>query len=194
MKLSSPTVTSFLLELDKLKLVQRRSYIDGGTRLENSAEHSWHLAMAAWSIANGLGLKVSIERLLKLALIHDVGEIDGGDTFLYAAERHAAAEQERACVGRVAALCVDLLPDLQDLWEEQERGETAEARLIKVIDRFLPLLHNLASEGKTWRAQKVRQSQVLGAHGFIANDFPELFVWIEEQVAVATGRGWLIDA
>ncbi|MBK9234645.1 MAG: HD domain-containing protein [Rhodoferax sp.] len=192
--MSSPTVTGFLLELDKLKLVQRRSYIGGGTRLENSAEHSWHLAMAAWSIANGLGLKVSIERLLKLALIHDVGEIDGGDTFLYAAERHAAAAQERACVGRVAALCGDLLPDLQDLWEEQERGETAEARLIKVIDRFLPLLHNLASEGKTWRAQKVRQSQVLAAHGFIADDFPELFVWIEDRVAMATQRGWLIDA
>ena len=83
-------VTQFLLELDALKRVNRRSYVTQTDRLENSAEHSWHLAMACWSIAELFELDVNHEKLLKLALVHDLGEIDAGDTFLYAETRSEA--------------------------------------------------------------------------------------------------------
>jgi len=81
-------ITDYFLELDALKLINRRTYIDGGLRVENSAEHSWHLAMACWSIARSFEIDVSEEKLLKLALVHDLGEIDAGNTFLYSKDRH----------------------------------------------------------------------------------------------------------
>ena len=86
-------VTNFLLELDALKRVNRRSYVTGTTRLENSAEHSWHLAMACWSIAELFKLDVNHERLLKMALIHDLGEVDAGDTFLSVSYTHLRAHE-----------------------------------------------------------------------------------------------------
>ena len=85
---------NYFLKLDKLKLIERRTYIDGGTRLENSVEHSWHLAVACWSITRSLNMKLSEEKLLKLALVHDLGEIDVGDTFLYSKNRNTLTSQK----------------------------------------------------------------------------------------------------
>ena len=94
-------VTHFLLELDALKRVNRRSYVTNTDRRENSAEHSWHLAMACWSIAELFELEVNHEQLLKMALIHDLGEIDAGDTFLYADTRQDAHIKERDGIARL---------------------------------------------------------------------------------------------
>jgi putative hydrolases of HD superfamily len=85
------TITQFLLELDRLKSVNRRSYINRGERLENSAEHSWHLAMACWLFAGLVKHEINVEKLLKMALLHDLGEIDAGDTFLYDQQRGQAS-------------------------------------------------------------------------------------------------------
>ncbi len=189
-----PPVGEFLLELDRLKLVERRTYINGGTRLENSAEHSWHVALAAWALASYLEWDVSIGKLLKLALIHDLGELDAGDTFLYAADRGEVSDEERAGVSRIADQYGALIPDLLVLWDEQEGGVTIEARLLKIADRLLPLLHNLSSEGKTWKQNNIARSQVQLAHAFIADEVPELSAWIEDQLETAVGRGWLRDS
>ncbi len=194
MKPLFPPVGEFLLELDQLKLVERRTYIDGGTRLENSAEHSWHVALAAWALASYLEWDVSIGKLLKLALIHDLGELDAGDTFLYAADRSEVSDAERAGVSRIADQYGALIPDLLVLWDEQECGITIEARLLKIADRLLPLLHNLSSEGKTWKQNNIARSQVQQAHAFIADEVPELSAWIEDQLETAVGRGWLRDS
>jgi putative hydrolase of HD superfamily len=191
---SIPDFTEFLLRLDGLKLVERRTYIDGGERRENSAEHSWHVAMAAWALANYLGRDISIGRLLRLALVHDLGELGAGDTFLYAADRAEVSEKERACVAEMADEYGAWLPDMLSLWDEQELGETPEARLLKVADRLLPFLHNVASEGKTWREHDIARSQVLAAHAFIQDEVPEVFGWIEEQLDRAVRNGWLRDA
>ncbi|MDX2121131.1 MAG: HD domain-containing protein, partial [Gemmatimonadota bacterium] len=86
-----PAIAEFLLEIDALKLIERRTYISGGERRENSGEHSWHVALAAWALASHLERDISLEKLLKLALIHDLGEIGAGDTFLYFADRHQGA-------------------------------------------------------------------------------------------------------
>jgi len=187
-------ITEYFLELDALKLVNRRTYIDGGVRLENSAEHSWHLAMACWSISRDFGLDVSEEKLLKLALIHDLGEIDAGDTFLYASDRSTAHTAEREGVKRLKGHPGNAITELSELWEEQETGTSLETKLLKVVDRLLPFLHNINSEGKTWRELDVKKSQVLQALAFIADDFPEIYSWMFDNIEMAVQEGWLQDS
>ena len=186
-------VTHFLLELDALKRVNRRSYVTGTTRLENSAEHSWHLAMACWSIAELFELDVSHEKLLKMALIHDLGEIDAGDTFLYADSRGDAHVDERAGITRLQSERGNGIADLSDVWEEQETGHSKETQLLRVVDRLLPFLLNLNTNGKTWIDANVTRSQVAGAHEFIKDSFPSIHEWLTKQIDYATKQGWLID-
>lgn len=186
-------VTHFLLELDALKRVNRRSYVTGTTRLENSAEHSWHLAMACWSIAESFELDVNYEKFLKLALIHDLGEIDAGDTFLFAEARGDAHVEERVGIARLQAERGNGISNLSEVWEEQETGRSKEADLLRVVDRLLPFLLNLNTEGKTWIDGGVTRSQVAGALVFIKDIFPTIHDWQTQQIEYATQKGWLID-
>ena len=186
-------ITHFLLELDALKRVNRRSYVTGTTRLENSAEHSWHLAMACWSIAERFKLDLNHEKLLKMALVHDLGEIDAGDTFLYASNRSTAHIEERAGIDRLQAERGNGIADLSQLWEEQETGNSKETQLLKVVDRLLPFLLNLNTNGKTWIELGVTRTQVAGAHAFIKDSFPSIHEWMSKQIEYATEQGWLIN-
>lgn len=187
-------ISDYLLELDLLKLVKRRTYINGGERIENSAEHSWHLAMACWTISRSFNLDISEEKLLKLALVHDLGEIDAGDTFLYSDSRHSAHEAERKCVKRLESHPGNAISELSEIWEEQETGESKETRLLKAVDRLLPFLHNISSKGKTWKELGIQKSQVVNAHAFIEDDFPTLHSWISNKVELAVQEGWLNDS
>lgn len=187
-------ITDYFLELDALKLINRRTYIDGGLRVENSAEHSWHLAMACWSIARSFASDVSEEKLLKLALVHDLGEIDAGDTFLYSKDRDTAHTAERECVKRLGNHSGNSVSELLVLWEEQENGVSIETKLLKTVDRLLPFLHNISSNGKTWKELDIKKSQVLKAHAFIADDFPEIHSWMLDKIQVAVQEGWLNDS
>ena len=187
-------ITDYFLELDALKLIERRTYINGGDRLENSAEHSWHLAMACWSISRSFQLNLSEEKLLKLALVHDLGEIDAGDTFLYSSERDLAHTAERKCIKRLQRHKGNAISDLSEIWEEQETGNSMEAKLLKAIDRLLPFLLNISSKGKSWQQMGIKKSQVLKAHELIADDFPEIHSWVVDKVQLAVQEGWLKDA
>lgn len=187
-------VTNFLLELDALKRVNRRSYVTGTTRLENSAEHSWHLAMACWSIAELFKLDVNHERLLKMALIHDLGEVDAGDTFLFANSRGDAHVEEREGIARLQNEPGNGIKNLSEIWEAQETGSSKEAKLLRVVDRILPFLLNINTGGKTWSDHEVTRSQVTGVLGFIKDSFPSIHDWLTEQIDFATEQGWLIDA
>lgn len=187
------TITDFFLQLDALKHINRRSYITGGDRYENSAEHSWHLAMACWALANYFKLDLNIETLLKLALVHDLGEIDAGDTFLYAKDRTAAHHAERLCLQRLVEHSGNTIDDLAELWEVQELGHSKEAALLKTVDRLLPFLLNINNEGKPWRENNVTRSQVSAAHAFIADTFPEIHQWLMHNIDEAVAKGWLSD-
>lgn len=187
-------VTHFLLELDALKRVNRRSYVTHTTRRENSAEHSWHLAMACWSIAELFELDVNHEKLLKMALVHDLGEIDAGDTFLFASSRSDAHIEERAGIARLHAERGNGIANLAEIWEEQETGSSKETQLLRVVDRLLPFLLNLNTEGKTWIESDVTRSQVAAALAFIEHSFPVIHDWLTENIAYATQQGWLIDS
>ncbi|MAO39383.1 MAG: phosphohydrolase [Pseudohongiella sp.] len=184
-------ISDFLISLDGLKLVNRRTYINGGERVENSAEHSWHLAMACWAFSELLSEDFDVLKLVKLALVHDLGEIDAGDTFLYSANRSNAHVDERKCVERMSSHPGNSIPDLVQLWEEQETGTSKEARLLKVIDRLLPFLHNMKSEGRAWRDNGIHRSQVLKMHQFIEKEQPEIHEWVLSKVEYAVEQGWL---
>ncbi len=187
-------VTHFLLELDALKRVNRRSYVTDTDRRENSAEHSWHLAMACWSIAELFELDINHEQLLKMALVHDLGEIDAGDTFLFANSRSDAHIEERAGIARLQAERGNGIAALSEVWEEQETGSSKEAQLLRVVDRLLPFLLNLNTEGKTWIESQVTRSQVTAALAFIKDSFPPIHEWLSHNIDYATQQGWLIDA
>ena len=185
------SITGFLLQLDALKSVDRRTYINGGERVENSAEHSWHLAMACWAFAEMLPGEYDVARLIKLALLHDLGEIEAGDTYLYSANRESAHIEERKGVVRIASHPGNPIPDLVELWEEQEAGNSREAMLLKVIDRLLPFLHNITSEGRAWRENGIHKDQVLRMHQFIENEHPDIYDWLVSKVDHAVAQGWL---
>jgi putative hydrolase of HD superfamily len=187
-------VTHFLLELDALKRVNRRSYVTNTTRRENSAEHSWHLAMACWSIAELFELDINHEKLLKMALVHDLGEIDAGDTFLFANSRSEAHIEERAGIARLQREQGNGISDLIEVWEAQETGSSKESQLLRVVDRLLPFLLNFNTEGKTWIESKVTRSQVARALAFIKDSFPPIHDWLSKNIEYATQQGWLIDA
>ena len=184
-------ISQFLLQLDGLKSVNRRTYINGGERVENSAEHSWHLAMACWAFAELLEEHYDVPKLIKLALIHDLGEIDAGDTFLYSDNRNNAHIEERRCVKRIASHPGNSIEGMVELWDEQELGASKEARLLKVIDRLLPFLHNIASEGRAWQDNDIHKNQVLKMHQFVENENAEIYAWFISELEYAVDQGWL---
>ena len=184
-------ISGFLLQFDGLKSVNRRTYINGGERVENSAEHSWHLAVACWAFAELFQDDFDVLKLIKLALVHDLGEIDAGDTFLYSTKRNNAHVEEQKCVERIASHPGNSIGNLVKLWKEQEKGDSKEARLLKVIDRLLPFLHNIHSKGRAWQDNGIRKAQVLKMHQFIEHENPEIYKWFISKVEHAVEQGWL---
>lgn len=184
-------ISEFLLQLDSLKSINRRTYINGGERVENAAEHSWHLAMACWAFAELLPENYDISKLIKLALLHDLGEIEAGDTFLYSVNRSNAHIEERKGVEKIASHPGNPIRDIVELWEEQETGNSKEAKLLKVIDRLLPFLHNITSEGRAWQDNGIQKDQVIKMHQFIENENPEIYEWFISKVEYAVEQGWL---
>ncbi|MGS4947000.1 HD domain-containing protein [Meridianimarinicoccus sp. RP-17] len=143
----------FLLEIDQLKHITRASPIADGSRKENSGEHSWHLAMFALVLADEAGPGVSIDRVIRMLLIHDIVEIDAGDTPIHGTNIDLAAQaraEARAADRLFGMLPPDQAVALRALWEEFEAGETADARFAKALDRCQPPLLNLASGGGSW--------------------------------------------
>ncbi len=159
---------SFFVELDRLKSVERRNRLADGSRRENTAEHSWHLGMAALVFAGFATEPIDVARAVAMALTHDVVEIDAGDTFAYDDGEHAASKEarEQAAADRLFGM----LPAptgamLRELWDEYERGETAEARYVMAVDRMAPMLLNLVEGGRTWREHGITRDRVVARNG-----------------------------
>ena len=168
---------AFLAEIDRLKSVLRRTTLCDGSRAENSAEHSWHLAVAALTLAEHAGPEVNVAHVVRMVLVHDLVEIDAGDTFAYDAK---ANEDREAREQQAADRIFGLLPreqgaELRALWEEFELGETPHARFAVALDRLQPLLSNHHSKGGSWKAHGVNRAQVLRRMAPIESAAPALW-------------------
>jgi putative hydrolases of HD superfamily len=152
----------FLREVDRLKTVLRRTSLLDGSRQENSAEHSWHIALAAMVLAEHSNMAVDIDRVIKMLLMHDIVEIDAGDTFAFDLPGKASqAERENLAAARLfSILPADQNAEFMGLWAEFEAGETAEAKFATALDRLLPVLQNVANDGGTWRTSGLHRGMV----------------------------------
>lgn len=184
---------AFILEIDKLKSVLRRSYLLNEDRHENSAEHSWHLSVMALVLAEHADAEVDTLRVLKMLLVHDIVEIDAGDTFIYdTAGNDTKAEREQVAARRIFGLLPsDQSAELQELWQEFEARETPEAKFTAALDRLMPLLHNYHTEGGSWREHGISKAQVLRLNTHIADGSETLWKYAEVLIHDAAAKGYL---
>lgn len=184
---------AFVHELDRLKTVERQSFVLDAARRETTAEHSWHVAVMAAVLGEHLDADVDLARVVLLLLLHDVVEIDAGDTGIYddasAGSKH---ERELAAADRLYGLLPeDVGVRLRDAWDEYERGETPEARAAHVFDRLAPLLLNLGAGGIAWRRWGVDATRVRTAVAPIAAGAPDLGRFVEAMLERAIADGLL---
>ena len=186
---------AFIRELDNLKAVKRQVRLPcDGDRQENSAEHSWHVALMASVLAPYAEQNVNIHRVIQMILIHDLVEIDAGDMFAFAeAADHAEQEaKEFAAAERIFGL----LPrgqgeTLLALWHEFEAAETPDAKLAKAMDRVLPVFQNMAAEGGSWVRHGVAKEKILARNAHLQQAAPGLWRYVNEQLDLAVVKGWL---
>ena len=185
-------IMNFILEIDKLKAVIRKTRPSGLGRYENSAEHSWQVALAALMLQEHAAQPVDVNRVVRMLLIHDLGEIDAGDVIVYAAHDPAHLAAEREGVERL----MDMLPDNMGeqylaLWDEFEAAETAEAKFAKALDRALPMLHNLKDNGHGWRENGIHKHQIEAVNKpRISAGCPDLWALLEPMLEQAEADGW----
>lgn len=184
---------SFLCEIDKLKNVIRRTYLLDESRLENTAEHSWHVALAVLLLAEYASQKINVAHVCKMMLIHDVIEIDAGDTFLYdEAGNEDKAEREQQAADRLFHLLPpDQAVDLRALWDEFEARQTPESQFARGLDRLMPLMHNYYTKGSTWRKHGVTSDMVLKQNSIIKDASAELWDFALFIMKDAVEKGYL---
>lgn len=183
----------FILEVDELKNVIRRTYINGGTRYENSAEHSWQLALMALTLAEHANEPVDIARVMKMVVIHDIVEIDAGDTYFFddAGSADKAAREQAAAERLFGLLPDDQATELCQLWQEFEARQTPEARFANAIDRLMPLLLNFETQGKSWQEHGIRSDDILPRMAHVSAGSEEIWQLIQSLVATAVAEGFL---
>ena len=186
-------IVEFILELDRLKGITRKTKPLGLERYENSAEHSWQIALLAASMAQYAQAPVNIERVVPMLLVHDIGEIETGDTNFYTeaglAERKTA---EKAAVTRIFSLLGEPQSStFLSLWEEFEDNETPEARFAHAADRAMPVILNLANNGQSWRENGITYERVVSRAGPpIQAGCPALWDYLEARLEEERQKGW----
>ncbi|WP_254843432.1 HD domain-containing protein [Shewanella sp. UCD-KL21] len=185
-------IVEFIVEIEKLKSVTPNTKPVGLERYENSAEHSWHVCISALMFKEFANEPVDINRVIKMLLLHDLGEIDAGDTIVYASNNtHSIAEQQG--VERLFKTLPEHLADeYLQLWLEFEAGKTADAIFAKAIDRVPPLLHNIHGGGHSWKKHNISKQQVMSLNGEqIAKGSHSLWSELEKQLINAAEQGLL---
>jgi len=182
----------FLVEIDRLKHIERQTRVTGGTRRENTAEHSWHLAMYALILAEWANDTIDIAHVIALCLVHDIVEIDAGDTFAYDVQaNHDKADRERAAAERLFGL---LPPDqaerFRSLWEEYEAMETPESRFANAVDRMQPaMLNHQAGDDSPWVRHGVTKPQMMKRLGPIGDGSETLWTHVRTIIDDVVNRG-----
>ncbi len=183
----------FILEIDRLKTVLRRTVLTDGSRHENSAEHSWHLAVMALLLAEHANETVDLLRVLKMVLVHDLVEIDAGDTFCYdpEANRDREEREQRAADRIFALLPSDQAAELRSFWEEFEARQTNDARFAAALDRMQPMLANLRTRGHSWRQHGIVKEQIVARNSPMADGSRRLWDRMSALLDQAVADGLL---
>lgn len=184
----------FVREIDRLKQIQRQTLLMDRSRQENSAEHSWHMAVMAILLAETAETRdIDLLQVLKMLLIHDIVEIDAGDTFCYDEDsRQDQHEREKAAADRIfGMLPEDQAAAFRGLWEEFEARETPEARFAAALDRLQPVLHNILTDGLQWRVHGVKKAQVMARNRKMEEGAPALWDYARAMIEGAVGKGIL---
>src|SRR5215213_3327095 len=177
----------FILEIEKLKAIERRTKPLGLDRYENSAEHSWQTALLALVLAKFGDDALNIEKVIKMLLVHDIGEIDADDVFFFdEAGRLDAKEKELAAMKRIfGILPEDKAAELFGLWNEFENGDSREAKFARAIDRVMPVLQNLYNNKQSWTENGVTKEQILTKTAYIGDGSAILWETIAEKIEKA---------
>ena len=196
----------FILEVDKVKQIIRQTYLADGSRKENDAEHSWHLALMAVLLKEYANEEVDLAKVIPMVLLHDLVEIDAGDTYAYdqaglATQRARETKAADRIFGREVAAAdriFGMLPEDQgtkfrNLWEELEAYETAEAKFAHVLDNCQPLLLNDASGGKSWKEHTVHKSQIYKRNEHTAEGSREIWEYMQQLIDKHIQLGHVID-
>lgn len=184
---------AFIKEIDKIKYIRRRTRLFNSDRNENDAEHSWHLAMMALVLSEYSDAEVDLLKVIKMVLIHDIVEIDAGDTFIYDPNKnHENTEEELKSAQRIFGL----LPEKQaaefiEIWTEFEEGVSEEAKFARAMDRLEPLLQNASNDGGTWKEFGVRYQQVYDKKKIIQEGSKELWSYAEQLLEDSVKKGIL---
>ena len=185
-------ILGFIVEIEKLKDVHRKTKPVGLDRFENSAEHSWHVCLTALMLKDFANEKIDINRVIKMLLIHDLGEIDVGDTIIYANETSENKAKEAAGIVRLLNILPDEMADeFLALWHEFEAGETADSCFAKAIDRVPPLLHNIHGGGHSWEAHGITKEKVFSVNQRIEAGSKELWSVMHNKLEDAVHAGIL---
>ena len=185
----------FILEVDKLKEIYRQTYISSANRKENDTEHSWHLALMAMLMAEHMTEKPDILRTISMVIIHDIVEIDAGDTYAYDVKGN---ETKRAREEAAADRIFNLLPKdqaiyMRELWEEFEAKETPEAKFANALDKLQPLMLNDATNGKAWLEHDVCKSQILNRNKSIEEASENIWKYITETIDANVNKNNIKD-
>lgn len=178
---------AFILEVEKLKAVQRKVKPLGLDRYENSAEHSWQIALLAMVLKRYADEEIDVEKVVKMLLVHDIGEIDADDVFFFDdAGRLDAKEKESAAMKRIFGILPDeTASEFFALWNEFENGDTAEAKYARAIDRVMPVLQNLYNNKQSWTENNVTKEQILTKTAYISGAGAILWETIAEKINAA---------
>jgi putative hydrolase of HD superfamily len=184
----------FIVEIDKLKKVYRQTMLTDKSRQENDAEHSWHLAVMAMLLSEHAAAKeLDLLKVLKMVLIHDLVEIDAGDTFCYDEKGNLdKAEREQKAADRIfSILPEDQAEELRQLWEEFDEMETPESQFAAALDRLQPLIHNHNTDGGTWTKYGIQKEKIIQRNKHIYNGSPKLWEYATEILEQAIEKGWI---
>lgn len=173
----------FILEIDKEKFIGRQTYLSDGKRKENDAEHAWHMAIMVFLLAEYANEPIDLLKTIKMLLIHDIVEIDAGDTYAYDEEGKKSQEDREM---RAARRIFGLLPedqgeDMMALWREFEERKTPEARFARTMDNLQPMMLNAATDGKAWVEHGVHIDQILKRNGKTHDGSEELWEYAKEN-------------
>ncbi|MFT3823822.1 MAG: HD domain-containing protein [Chitinophagaceae bacterium] len=184
---------AFIKEIDKLKYIQRKTKLFAGDRHENDAEHSWHLAMMTIVLSAHANTSVDVLKVVKMVLIHDIVEIDAGDTFLYDTQKnHVNTDNERLAAERIFGLLpAEQAAEFIAIWEEFEAGITEDAKFAKAMDRLEPLLQNTSNEGGTWKEFDVDYDKVYNKKKAIQHGSETIWKYAENLINESVEKGIL---